>query len=128
MALLLNTMFVNHQRLGRRLSVALVVFFVMQLFIGAGLHFHQLGDYGVSDSDAIHSNFSHELHGDQEGLDADPATCDQSGDWFPDLVVTHWPQPILSTAAPIDVGSQLVQEPQPLPRYTLPQPRDPPHA
>lgn len=121
-------MFVNNQQLGRRLSVALAVLFVMQLFVGAGLHFHQLGDYGLSDSDTVHANFSHEVHGDQDGLDADPVSRQQAGDGSLDLVITDWPQPLVVAPAPIDVGSQLVQAPQPPPRYTLPQPRDPPHA
>ncbi|TDT43093.1 hypothetical protein DES49_0903 [Halospina denitrificans] len=121
-------MLVSNQRFGRRLSVALAVVFVVQLLLGAGLHFHQLGDHGQSGSDTVHADFSHELHGDQNGLDADPISREQSGDWSLDLVITGWPQPIVVTAAPIDVGSQLVQAPQPPPRYTLPQPRDPPHA
>lgn len=112
----------------RRLSVALVMLFVLQLLFGAGLHFHQFADYELSSSDAVHADFSHELHGDQNGLGADPATREQSGDWSLDVVVSQWPQPILLTAAPVDVGLQLVQAPQPPPRYTLPQPRDPPHA
>lgn len=121
-------MFVNNQRLGRRLSVVLAVLFVAQLLLGVGLHFHQLGDYGLSDSGTIHADFSHELHGDQNGLDTESVSREQSGDWSVELLVNHWPQPILFTAAPVDVGSQLVQAPQPPPRYTLPQPRDPPHA
>jgi len=123
-----NAAFVNNQRSGRRLSLTLAVLFVMQLLLGAGLHFHQLGDFEPSGSDTIHADFSHELHGDQSGLDADPVSREQSGDWSLDLVLTHWPQPILITAAPVDVSSQLVQAPQPPPRHLLPQPRGPPHA
>lgn len=123
-----NALSANRQGLGRRLSVALAVLFVMQLFVGAQLHFHPLEDYGPSGSDAIHADFSHDLHGDQDGLDADPVSREQSGDWSLDLVVTHWPQPILCTAAPINADPPLIQTPQPPPRYTRPQPRGPPQV
>ncbi|XOZ34740.1 hypothetical protein ACMDCT_05795 [Halomonadaceae bacterium KBTZ08] len=116
----------NPPRFSRRISAALALVFVLQLLFGAGLHFHQLSDYESGSTDVVHADFSHEVHGDQSGLDGDPSSREQVGDWSLDPVPLHWPRVILADTVPVEGGVQLVQAPQPPPRYTLPQPRDPP--
>lgn len=109
-------------------SGVVTAFLVLQLGLGAALHFHRLGEHGGFMGESIHTDFSHTQHADQSDLSPDPLVRENATDLPLDAVAVDQPLIRPVPAATVMPGVEITRAPQPPPRYALPQPRDPPQA
>jgi len=110
------------------LSGVVIAFLMLQLALGATLHFHRLGEHTAFMGESVHTDFSHTQHADQSNFSPDQLVREHTTDLPLDAVAVD--QPLLRSvpAATVVPGIDITRAPQPPPRYALPQPRGPPQA